>query len=105
MPTRTRPSRRRIRHDFESDNTSGICREAMQAIESINRGFAGPYGSDSSTKQMTKAFQKEFEFDCSVMLVPTGTASNTIRTVRQLFGHPKATTNAGPAIARSHAEQ
>ncbi len=64
--------------DFASDNTSGASGPVMAALMAANKGAAMPYGSDPWTAGAEKAVQELFERDCSVFLVPSGTAANAL---------------------------
>ncbi len=63
---------------FASDNTAGICPEAMAAIQACNQGYHPSYGDDSITSQATEAFRSLFETNCDVYFVFTGTAANSL---------------------------
>lgn len=63
---------------FASDNTSGICPEAWQALEVANKGFQPSYGEDETTKEACAAFRHFFETDCDVYFVLNGTAANAL---------------------------
>jgi threonine aldolase len=65
-------------HHFASDNTSGICPEAMAAITEANQGRAPSYGDDAHTAKAKDLFRETFETDCEVFFVLTGTASNAL---------------------------
>ena len=68
----------RRHHDFESDNTAGICPEVLAAIEEINHGATESYGADEFTGQVRKLVCNLFETDCDVYLVSNGTAANAL---------------------------
>ena len=70
-----RPSRER---GFASDNNSGICPEAWEALDRANRGHAPAYGYDSHTQEARAAFQDIFDTDCQVYFVFTGSAANSL---------------------------
>ncbi len=63
---------------FASDNTSGICPEAWQALEQANHGFQPSYGDDALTREACDAFRRFFETDCDVYFVFNGTAANSL---------------------------
>lgn len=63
---------------FASDNTAGICPEAMAAIQAVNHGYQPSYGDDPITSQATEAFRALFETNCDVYFVFTGTAANSL---------------------------
>ncbi len=67
-----------IVQQFASDNYSGICPEAWQAMESANRGSATSYGDDPWTAQASNAFRELFETECEVFFVFNGTAANSL---------------------------
>ena len=64
------------KYHFASDNTSGICPEAWQALEEANTGFQPSYGADSTTAEACETFRRFFETDCDVYFVFNGTAAN-----------------------------
>lgn len=63
---------------FASDNYSGICPEAWQALEQANQGFATSYGDDPWTERACNALREFFETDCQVFFVFNGTAANSL---------------------------
>ncbi len=67
-----------MRIDFVSDNASGLCPEALDAVAGVRGGRAAPYGADGATAEVAAAFADVFEDDVEVFLVATGTAANTL---------------------------
>ena len=67
-----------IQYQFASDNTSGICPEAWEALERANRGFQPSYGDDAITQEACESFRRFFETDCDVYFVFNGTAANSL---------------------------
>lgn len=67
-----------MRYDFASDNTSGICPEAWEALEQANTGFIKAYGSDTYTQKAADLFRETFETDCEIFFVFNGTAANSL---------------------------
>ena len=67
-----------MRIDFVSDNASGLCPEALDALVAVHGGRAAPYGGDEVTARTEAAFAATFEADVDVFLVATGTAANTL---------------------------
>src|SRR6201995_122818 len=67
-----------VRFDFYSDNTAGICPEAMAAMERANAGRAASYGQDEWTQKACDRVRELFETDCDVYLVFNGTAANAL---------------------------
>src|SRR5947209_3320506 len=65
-------------HQFASDNTLGICPEALAALEQANRGAAQSYGDDEWTGRLREAVRDIFETDCETHLVFNGTAANAL---------------------------
>lgn len=65
---------------FASDNRSGICPEAWEALEFANRGHAGSYGDDDWTRRVERLMRQIFQTDCEVYLTATGTAANSLAT-------------------------
>ncbi|MEE9386638.1 MAG: aminotransferase class I/II-fold pyridoxal phosphate-dependent enzyme [Nannocystaceae bacterium] len=64
---------------FLSDNASGLCREALEAIVSANdRTHATAYGDDHHTLAARATFQDLLGHNASVWFVGTGTAANTL---------------------------
>jgi len=63
---------------FASDNYSGICPEAMEAMQLANQGSARSYGDDPYTARATELFRQLFETDCEVFFVFNGTAANSL---------------------------
>lgn len=66
------------KYHFASDNTSGICPEAWQALEQTNEGFVPSYGDDEITRAACESFRDLFETDCDVYFVFNGTAANSL---------------------------
>ena len=66
------------RYEFASDNTAGMCPEALQALTLANTGFCASYGDDIYTAQASDAFRGLFEQSCEVFFVCTGTAANSL---------------------------
>ena len=65
---------------FASDNTAGICPEAMSAMTEANQDSAKPYGEDPWTKRAISLIREVFEVDCDVfyeMPVPIKINSTT----------------------------
>jgi threonine aldolase len=65
-------------HQFASDNTLGICPEALAALEEAHRGGAQSYGDDEWTRRLREAVRDIFETDCETYLVFNGTAANAL---------------------------
>ena len=63
---------------FGSDNHSGVCPEAMEAIARANSGHALAYGDDEITLRLTALFQREFGPTASPYLVFNGTGANIL---------------------------
>lgn len=63
---------------FASDNAAPVHPAVMEAILDANRGSAASYGGDPWTAQAEALIRAQFETDCSVLLVATGTAANAI---------------------------
>jgi threonine aldolase len=73
----------RRRDDFASDNTAGICPEALAALQAANNRTAPAYGEDALTEAVCDRVRELFECDCDVYLVFNGTAANAL-TLAQL---------------------
>ena len=63
---------------FASDNYSGICPSAWQALAEANQGFGRAYGDDEWTGRACDALRDFFETDCQVFFVFNGTAGNSL---------------------------
>jgi len=61
-----------------SDNTSGICPQAMEYMLQANRSDDLAYGNDDWTLRAANAFRDLFETDCEVFFVFNGTAANSL---------------------------
>lgn len=65
---------------FRSDNNTGLCPEALEAIGEIASGQCVAYGDDRSTARAVERFQTMFGSGTQVFFVLTGTAANTLAT-------------------------
>ena len=63
---------------FASDNTAGVCPEALAALAEANTGRVPSYGDDAHTARAKKLFAGIFERECEVFFVFNGTASNAL---------------------------
>src|SRR4051794_34819335 len=63
----------RGRDEFASDNTAGICPEALAAIEEANNGSVPAYGDDQLTAQLCDKVRDIFETNCDLYIVFNGT--------------------------------
>lgn len=63
---------------FASDNTAGLCPEALAAFNAGNRGFMPSYGNDELTQAVCDRLRSVFETDCEVFFVFNGTAANSL---------------------------
>jgi threonine aldolase len=70
--------KRREHHQFASDNTIGICPEALAALEEANNGAAESYGDDEWMRRVRDLVRGVFETDCDSYLVFNGTAANAL---------------------------
>ena len=66
------------RYDFASDNTVGLCPEALAALLAANDGACASYGDDAFTDRATDLIRKVFETECDVYFVFNGTAANSL---------------------------
>jgi threonine aldolase len=66
------------RRQFASDNYSGICPEAWQAMADANAGHAQAYGEDRWTARAADRLRDLFETDCEVFFVFNGTSANSL---------------------------
>jgi threonine aldolase len=65
-------------YQFASDNTAGICPEAIASLNAANVGAAASYGEDAYTAQVADRLREIFECDCEVFFVFNGTAANSL---------------------------
>lgn len=65
-------------HQFASDNTMGVCPEALAALEEVNHGAAESYGDDEWVRRLRELVREIFETDCDSYLVFNGTAANAL---------------------------
>jgi len=68
----------KLRYEFASDNTAGLCPEALQALTDANEGFVPSYGDDPFTENASELIREIFETDCDVYFVFNGTAANSL---------------------------
>jgi threonine aldolase len=66
------------RRQFASDNNSGICPEAWQALAEANHGHVRSYGDDPWTQRAADLLREIFETDCEMFFVFNGTAANSL---------------------------
>jgi threonine aldolase len=69
---------RRPNYAFASDNTAGVCPEAIVAIAAANTERVPSYGDDAHTAEAKKLFADVFETKCEVFFVFNGTAANAL---------------------------
>lgn len=67
-----------MRRGFGSDNHSGICAEALQAIADANVDHALAYGDDEYCQSVTTLFKEEFGQQAEPYFVFNGTGANVI---------------------------
>ncbi|MDG3085192.1 low specificity L-threonine aldolase [Vibrio hannami] len=63
---------------FGSDNVAGVSPKILEALISDSSGGAMPYGADEISQQLQQKMSGLFETEVSVLLVPTGTAANSL---------------------------
>jgi threonine aldolase len=63
---------------FFSDNGSGICPVALEALIEANDGYAAAYGNDRWTEIAANMFRDLFEKDVEVFFTFNGTAANSL---------------------------
>lgn len=63
---------------FASDNTAGVCPEAMAALAERNAQPEPSYGDDATTAEAKRWFARLFESECEVFFVFNGTAANAL---------------------------
>ena len=61
-----------------SDNTAGICPEALAALNAANADTVPSYGDDPTTARAQALFQQIFETACETFFVFNGTAANAL---------------------------
>ncbi|MCB1913785.1 MAG: low specificity L-threonine aldolase [Rhodocyclaceae bacterium] len=66
------------RTQFASDNTAGICPEALDALQAANEGWLASYGNDALTREVCDRLRELFETECDVYFVFNGTAANSL---------------------------
>lgn len=66
------------KYHFASDNTSGLCPEAWEALQRANEGYCASYGDDPYTIEAADALRELFETDCDIYFVFNGTAANSL---------------------------
>ena len=66
------------RTQFASDNTAGICPEALDALQAANEGWLASYGNDAITREVCDRLRELFETECDVYFVFNGTAANSL---------------------------
>ncbi len=67
-----------LAQQFASDNYSGICPEAWEAMQAANSGSVTSYGEDPWTQRAADAFRELFETDCEIYFVFNGTSANSL---------------------------
>ncbi len=63
---------------FASDNWSGICPEALDALIAANAGHVHAYGDDAYTEKACALIRDYFETDCEIFFTFNGTAANSL---------------------------
>jgi threonine aldolase len=63
---------------FASDNTAGVCPEALAAFNAANAGFVPSYGEDATTRDVCDHIRALFATDCDVYFSFNGTAANSL---------------------------
>lgn len=63
---------------FASDNTAGICPEALEAMVEANSDWVPSYGDDKWTALAADAIREFFQTDCEVFFVYNGTSANSL---------------------------
>lgn len=66
------------KHHFASDNYSGICPDAWEAMAQANANHVSSYGDDPWTQQASDALRDLFEVECEVYFVFNGTSANAL---------------------------
>lgn len=63
---------------FSSDNIAGASPQVLDALLRANEGQAQPYGADDASQRVARQLAEIFEHEVEVLLVPTGTAANSL---------------------------
>ncbi|MFP4162518.1 MAG: threonine aldolase family protein [Chitinispirillaceae bacterium] len=63
---------------FASDNTAGMCPEALEAVIESNDDWVPSYGDDRWTALAADTIRDFFETDCEVFFVFNGTSANSL---------------------------
>ncbi|MFY3001689.1 threonine aldolase family protein [Achromobacter xylosoxidans] len=63
---------------FAGDNTAGASPQILAALLHANEGQAPAYGADDITLRVERRLAEIFEHEVDVLLVPTGTAANSL---------------------------
>lgn len=66
------------RRHFASDNYSGVCPEAWDAMARANQGHVPAYGDDEWTARAADLLRDLFEVNCEVFFAFNGTAANAL---------------------------
>lgn len=67
-----------MNHTFGSDNYSGVHPEIMEALNRVNHGHAGSYGSDEYTAKAIQKFKEYFGENIEVYFAYNGTGANVL---------------------------
>jgi threonine aldolase len=67
-----------MKHSFASDNYSGVHPDIMEALQQVNHGHAGSYGSDEYTANAIQKFREHFGEHIEVFFAYNGTAANVL---------------------------
>jgi threonine aldolase len=65
-------------YQFASDNTAGICPEALAALIDANSGATASYGNDEITTRVADRLREIFECEGEIFFVFNGTAANSL---------------------------
>jgi threonine aldolase len=65
-------------YQFASDNTAGICPEALAALIDANSGATASYGNDEITTRVANRLREIFECESEIFFVFNGTAANSL---------------------------
>lgn len=63
---------------FASDNTAGVCPEALEALVAADAGWLPSYGNDELTRKVCDRLRELFETECDIYYVFNGTAANSL---------------------------
>ena len=67
-----------MKHNFGSDNHSGVDTRVLNAIKRVNEGYCPAYGIDEFSETTLKSIEQLFGGDCKAFFVLNGTGANIL---------------------------